>query len=111
MAVLQLVKSGHSLAGHEKTIWDYVKDETMSASMMTTLGEFISSKILKQPNRKINPDELLISSGMIDSFSLIDLALFVEDSFNVHIDDSELNAQTFDSLTQLAALIDSRQKK
>ena len=45
---------------------------------------------------------------MIDSFSLVDLALYVEDTFNVHIDDSELNADTFNTLAELAALIASR---
>jgi acyl carrier protein len=39
---------------------------------------------------------------------LIDLALFVEDTYGVRIEDTELNADTFDSLSQLAALIDSR---
>jgi acyl carrier protein len=39
----------------------------------------------------------------------VDLALFVEDNFGVHIDDSELNASTFDSLSGLIALIQSRQ--
>jgi acyl carrier protein len=51
----------------------------------------------------------LISSGLIDSFSLVDLALFVEDTFGVHLDDAELNAETFDTLAQLAALVESRQ--
>lgn len=74
------------------------------------LETFIAKKILKQPNRKIGADEALISGGVIDSFSLMDLALFVEDTFGVRIEDTELNAQTFDSLTQLAALIESRQK-
>jgi hypothetical protein len=31
--------------------------------------------ILKQPGREIGADEKLISSGLIDSFSLMDLAL------------------------------------
>ena len=70
--------------------------------------QFIASKILKQPNRKIAPDEALVSSGLIDSFSLMDLALFVEDTYGVRIEDTELNADTFDSLNQLAALIESR---
>jgi acyl carrier protein len=39
----------------------------------------------------------------------VDLALFVEDQFGVRIDDSELNADTFDTLPQLAALIAQRQ--
>jgi acyl carrier protein len=83
----------------------------MDDPIMTALEEYISAKILKQPGRKIKPDETLISSGMIDSFSLVDLALFVEDTLNVRIDDAELNAQTFNNLNQLAALIESRRKK
>ncbi len=72
------------------------------------LGQFIAAKILKQPNRKIGADEALISSGLVDSFSLMDIALFVEDTFGVRIEDTELNSQTFDTLNQLSALIDSR---
>ena len=75
------------------------------------LQKYIAEKILKQPGRSIATDALLISSGMIDSFSLVDLALFVEDTYGVRIDDSELNAQTFDTLNQLAAMIEARQKK
>jgi acyl carrier protein len=73
------------------------------------LGEFLANEILKQPGRVIQPGEALLSGGLIDSFHLVDLALFVEDNFGVHIDDSELNASTFDSLYQLVALIQSRQ--
>ena len=76
--------------------------------IISSLGAFIASKILKQPNRTIAADEALISSSLIDSFSLMDIALYVEDTFGVRIEDTELNADTFDTLTQLAALIDSR---
>lgn len=77
--------------------------------MIDQLSTFIAAKILKQPGRVIPPDEALISSGLIDSFSLMDLALFVEDTFGVRIEDTELNADTFDTLAQLSALIISRQ--
>ncbi len=83
----------------------------MEDPMISTLETYISSKILKQAGRSIPPEAPLISSGMIDSFHLVDLALFVEDTFGVRIEDTELNAQTFDSLHQLAALIQSRQTK
>ncbi|HEX6271158.1 MAG TPA: acyl carrier protein [Anaerolineales bacterium] len=72
------------------------------------LSAFITIKILKQPDRAIEPSESLISSGLIDSFSLMDLALFVEDTFGVRIEDTELNAETFDNLAQLESLIESR---
>jgi acyl carrier protein len=82
----------------------------MSTEMHQTIANFIAQKILKQPKRVINPTDALISSGLIDSFSLVDLALFVEDTFGVRIADSELNSNTFDSIEQLAALIQSRKK-
>lgn len=75
-----------------------------------SLAAFIAAKILKQPKRAILADESLISGGLIDSFSLMDLALYVEDTFGVRIEDTELNADTFDNLTQLAAIIESRKK-
>jgi acyl carrier protein len=76
--------------------------------IIPALEKYIAAQILKQPGRKITPEEPLISSGLIDSFSLMDLALFVEDTFGVRIEDTELNANTFDNLTQLAGLITAR---
>jgi acyl carrier protein len=80
----------------------------MEQDIHHTLSEYIAIQILKQPQRRINLNEPLISSGLIDSFSLVDLALFVEENLGVHIDDTELNAETFDSLMQLIALIEER---
>lgn len=80
----------------------------MEEDIQNSLSEYIATQILKQPQRQIKLNEPLISSGLIDSFSLVDLALFVEESLGVHIDDTELNAQTFDSLEQLAELIEKR---
>ena len=80
------------------------------SDVVPQLATFLAEKILKQPNRPITADEPLLSSGLIDSFSLMDVALFVEDTFGVRIEDTELNADTFDTLTQLATLIDSRIK-
>ncbi|MCG2785977.1 MAG: hypothetical protein CVU44_10430 [Chloroflexi bacterium HGW-Chloroflexi-6] len=73
------------------------------------LAAYIAKEVLRQPNRVISADEKLISNGLVDSFSLVDLGLFIEDTFGVRIEDTELNADTFDSLEQLAALIQSRQ--
>ena len=80
----------------------------MTDTIISEFEKYIATQILKQSNRKIAADEPLISSGLIDSFSLMDLALFAEDTFGVRIEDTELNANTFDNLTQLASLIESR---
>ena len=80
----------------------------MTDAIISDIEKYIATQILKQPNRKISDEEPLISSGLIDSFSLMDLALYVEDTFGVRIEDTDLNANTFDNLKQLAALISSR---
>ena len=80
----------------------------MTDDLIPVLAEFIANTILKQPARCILPAEKLLSTGLVDSFSLVDLALFIEESFGVVIDNTELNADTFDTLEQLGELIQSR---
>jgi len=82
----------------------------MKDDIIAKLNMYISQQVLRDPNRTLAPDEPLISSGVIDSFNLVDLAIFAEDAFGVHLDDMELNVDHFDSLDQLAELIHSRQK-
>ncbi|KUK46887.1 MAG: hypothetical protein XD73_0208 [Anaerolinea thermophila] len=77
-------------------------------TIIEKLEKRIVSDILKEPGRTIAFDEALISSGLIDSFSMVDIALIVEDLFDVQIDDAELSADTFDTLDQLADLIQQR---
>jgi acyl carrier protein len=73
-----------------------------------TLRSFITDSLLKDPGRGLAADEPLVTSGLIDSFSLVDLALFVEKTFGVRLHDAELRADVFDTVEQLAALIESR---
>jgi acyl carrier protein len=77
----------------------------MDPDIYQKLSAYIAKEILKQPGRQIKAEEPLISTGLIDSFSLIDLALHIEEIYGVRIEDTELNAATFDNLDQLSALI------
>ncbi len=78
------------------------------SEIIKSLQKGIAEQILNLPQKPIDPNEALISSGVIDSFSLVDLAMLVEDTFNVRIEDTELNSDTFDSVEQLAEIIKSR---
>lgn len=80
----------------------------MIAEIMQNISMYIATQILRQPKRVLLPDEPLISNGLVDSFNLVDLSLFIEKTFNVYIDNTELNRETFDTLSQLASLVQSR---
>ena len=76
--------------------------------MHDQIATFISADLLKDPTRKIRFNEKLISSGLVDSFSLVDLALYIEETFDARIDDTELTADVFDTIEELVALISAR---
>lgn len=80
----------------------------MEHGIEQTLTEYILTQVMKRPKYPLGEHDALISSGLIDSFHLVDLALFIEEKFGVRIEDTELNATTFDSIAQLAALIRQR---
>ncbi len=80
----------------------------MKAEIISKLNTYITTEILKRPGKTLSATEALISGGLVDSFSLVDLSLFVEQTWGVRLDDTELSAETFDSLDQLAGLIEGR---
>ena len=76
--------------------------------ILARLREQIASQYLKTKAADLPEDQPLVSTGLIDSFSLVDLALFIEATFGVRVEDTELNASTFDTLLDLASLVASR---
>jgi len=78
--------------------------EKMEPEKVEQLRQFIQ-KICQQPDRVIKDGDKLLSSGLIDSFSLIDVALSVEDIFKVKIEDTELSTDYFDTFEELLNLI------
>jgi acyl carrier protein len=83
----------------------------MITDIQSTLSIFITTEILRQPGRTLAPDEPLLSSGLIDSFSVVELAMFVEDAFGVVLDDAELTRETIDTLYQLEVRIGQEMEK
>ena len=47
----------------------------------------------------------LISSGIVDSFSMVSLKRFLEKKFSISIPDDEASPQAFDTVTSIIALV------
>jgi len=80
----------------------------MKTQIITNLTAYVTAQILKQPEKNLGAHEKIISTGLIDSFHLVDISLFIEDQYGVLIDDTELNAATFDTIDELAELVNQR---
>jgi acyl carrier protein len=76
--------------------------------MHAKLREFITTELMRDPEYPLQDDEPLISGGLIDSFSLVELQLFIDQEFGIHIEDTELTTDTVDAVNDLVALIEAR---
>lgn len=77
--------------------------------MHEALRKFITSELMKDEGYPLQDDEALISGGLIDSFSLVELQLFIEQEFGVRVDDTELTAEAIDTINDLVAVIEKTQ--
>jgi acyl carrier protein len=52
----------------------------------------------------------LISSGIVDSFSMVSLKRFLEKKYSISIPDDQATPQAFDTVTKIIALVQRFQK-
>lgn len=76
--------------------------------MRAKLREFITTELMRDPEYPLQDNEPLISGGLIDSFSLVELQLFIDKEFGIHIEDTELTTEAIDAVNDLAVLIEAR---
>jgi acyl carrier protein len=65
------------------------------------LKAFICTELIRNPRFVIADDEPLISGGLIDSFSLAHIGVFIETAFGVYIPDNDLTVESMDTLNQM----------
>jgi acyl carrier protein len=56
----------------------------------------------------VSPDESLLDSGLLDSASILELVAFLEDRFDLVIEDEELLPQNFETITSIVALVETK---
>ena len=72
------------------------RNETMQKVRAFTLKE-----LLKNPEYDLKNDEPLFSSGLIDSFAMAQVGVFIETEFDLYIPDPELTVENMDTVEQI----------
>lgn len=73
--------------------------------------EFIISELVRNPRLKLADDQSLIRGGIIDSFSLVQVGLFIEDKWNLRVPDRDLTVEKMDTINQMVNYVESRLAK
>lgn len=61
-------------------------------------------------DQEITETTPLISSGLVDSFSMVSLLRFLEKKYAIHIPDGAATPEAFDTVERIAALVGRFQK-
>ena len=71
---------------------------------------FIRDEVLHNGRQSpIDPDESLISSGILDSLSLLKLLVFIEERFDLKVNDTEVVPANFETVGRISALIERKE--
>jgi acyl carrier protein len=73
------------------------------------ISGYIAENILFSKNGYTYPkDASFLENGIIDSMNVLELVMFVEEFFKIHVDDGEIIPENFDSVSKLAAYIQQK---
>lgn len=73
--------------------------------MKALILDYIRKEYLDEDEVDLNEDTPLISSGYIDSFSMVSLLVFLERKFSIKIPPAKATPEAFDSVNKIVALV------
>jgi acyl carrier protein len=78
----------------------------MAEELAGTIIEYIRKEYLDEDSDlQIDENTRLISGGIVDSFSMVSLKVYLEKRFRIQIPDQQATPEAFDSVTSIIALI------
>jgi acyl carrier protein len=70
------------------------------------IREYVTREYLEEgDDREIADDTPLISGGIVDSFSMVSLKLFLERQYAIRIPDADASPANFNTVDRIAALV------
>jgi acyl carrier protein len=67
--------------------------------------EFVQRELVRDDDLQLSPEEALFSSGLLDSFCVTRLIVFLEDTFGVRVPIPEVRLEDFDSVTRCLSVV------
>jgi 2-hydroxymuconate-semialdehyde hydrolase len=73
--------------------------------MKEELIAYIKKEFVEDPDEEIDETTPLISSGLIDSLSIVSLVAFIDKKFGVKIPDEKGTVENFETITKIVETI------
>jgi len=81
--------------------------------MKDAILEYVKNEYLDEEDAEdmeLDESTQLISSGIVDSFSMVSLKLFLETKYEIKIPDDQATPEAFDTVSRIIELVNSLRK-
>jgi acyl carrier protein/D-alanine--poly(phosphoribitol) ligase subunit 2 len=78
--------------------------------MKDLILNYVKKEYLEDEDEDITYDTPLISSGYVDSFSMVSLLVFLENKFKIKIPPSKATPEAFDTVNSIVVLVNQHLK-
>ncbi len=78
----------------------------MAESVKDIVLEYVKNEYLEEgDDREVTYDTPIISGGIVDSFSMVSLKVFLETKYKISIPDAKASPEAFDSVNNIVELL------
>jgi len=78
----------------------------MAEEIKNVILDYVKEEYLEEDDdEEVSYDTPLISSGIVDSFSMVSLKVFLETKYKIKIPDSKATPEAFDSVNNIVDLL------
>jgi len=70
--------------------------------------QFITTNFYMPPDAKLEDQDSLLDSGLVDSTGVLEIVLFIEEKLGVTVTDQEILPENLDSIARIAAFVEQR---
>lgn len=80
-------------------------EENNLKEMKDLVLNYVINEYIEDEDETITYDTPLISSGFVDSFSMVSLLVFLENKFKIKIPPNKATPEAFDSVNSIVSLV------
>ena len=77
----------------------------------TEIRDFLVNNFIFDPSVELDGKDSLMENGIVDSTGILEVLMWVESNFGVHVEDSEVLPENFDSIGNMTEYVLRKQAR
>lgn len=73
--------------------------------LLDQIGQYVRETFLLDASAELRNDTSLLGEGIIDSTGVLELVMYLEETFHIEVADEEIVPENFDSIDALCAYV------